>query len=485
MNKFSIYGLAAIFAFSFAACDNYEEPNPAPQTNPQESVLQTSNIQVGNSLEATPYDLLALNDSNTPIEVARFTASELPATFSMLSDVQISNNGFAKAIDVRSTVSRESTGEYVVKVNPDDLQGAYESGISKSPKEAKIEVRFLLKTEIGKQIAYVGGPTNFYGPYEMTIVPMPSDFVIEENYYLVGTINGWSVAEGVKFNHSGMSQYDDPVFTLKVDITPDEAAAGWWWKIVPESTYATGGWVDAVNASFGPVENGDEAMSGMIAGRTETIDSGAGCIKESGQFLLTINLEECTYEFSSAVDYLYTPGNSNGWSQVDSQMLFTTDYANYSGFAHLNGEFKFTNSPDWSHVNYGNSGEEGKLSTDSGAGNLSVPEDGLYFCEANTASLTYSTTLISTIGIIGDATPKGWDASTALTSEDFLVWKGTVELKGGEFKFRCNDEWTINLGGDMENLSYNGANIPSPGEGTYEVTLNLGMLPYSCSVVKK
>ncbi len=87
--------------------------------------------------------------------------------------------------------------------------------------------------------------------------------------------------------------------------------------------------------------------------------------------------------------------------------------------------------------------------------------------------------------MIGDATPAGWDASTALTSDDNLIWKGTIEFKGGEFKFRCNDDWDVNLGGDMQNLTPGGANIASPGEGTYEVTLNLSQLPYSCTLEKK
>ena len=65
----------------------------------------------------------------------------------------------------------------------------------------------------------------------------------------------------------------------------------------------------------------------------------------------------------------------------------------------------------------------------------------------------------------------------ALTSDDNLIWKGTIEFKGGEFKFRCNDDWDVNLGGDMQNLTPGGANIASPGEGTYEVTLNLSQAP--------
>ena len=109
----------------------------------------------------------------------------------------------------------------------------------------------------------------------------------------------------------------------------------------------------------------------------------------------------------------------------------------------------------------------------------------MYYCKVNTASLKYSATLVSTIGVIGDATPAGWDASTPLTTTDNLIWTGTIEFKGGEFKFRANDGWDINLGGDLQNLTQDGGNIASPGEGKYDVTLDLSKLPYSCSLVKK
>jgi hypothetical protein len=156
------------------------------------------------------------------------------------------------------------------------------------------------------------------------------------------------------------------------------------------------------------------------------------------------------------------------------------------GFAHLDGEFKFTNAADWNHTNYGFA-EEGKLSTDGGAGNINAGANGLYWCQVNTTELTYSLYLAETLGVIGDATPGAWDNSTALTpSADFLVWTGDVEFKaGGEWKLRANNAWDVNLGGDMNNLSKDGSNIATPGEGVYTVTLDLSKLPYTVSVAKK
>lgn len=474
--------------FAFVSCDNYEEPNPPAQSNPQESVLQTDQVLVTNTLGAeVVYDLSELNAAGTPIQVAAITCSELPETYNFVANVEISANNFATSAVVPSYIEEgETAGTYNVFVTADDLQGVYYANISKSPRSKQIAARINLMTQTGEQIAYIGGPQNYYGPYALNLTPFPSDVTIEDAYYLLGTINDWSVATAIPLNHSEASPYDDPVFTLAVDISAAQANDGWWWKVVPASTYVTGNWVDAQDASFGVADNGDSALSGMLVGRTATEDCGAGCIKEAGQYLFSINMLEGTYSFTSAVPYLYTPGDANGWSQTSSQMLYTNDYANYYGYAVLSPSgFKFCDAPDWDHTNYGDTGAAGTLSTDGGAGNLTVPEYGLYWCHVNTASLTYEVTLVSTIGVIGDATPGGWDTSTALTpSADFLTWTGKVAFGNGEFKFRANNGWDINLGGNLQDLQQDGANLASPGEGTYNVTLNLGQLPYAATLTK-
>ena len=60
----------------------------------------------------------------------------------------------------------------------------------------------------------------------------------------------------------------------------------------------------------------------------------------------------------------------------------------------------------------------------------------------------------------------------------------TATLKDGELKFRANDTWDINLGGDPENLTLGGANIAVKA-GTYKITLSLSNAQkYTCTMVK-
>lgn len=489
MKKYAIYGLSAMMGVAFVACDNYEEPTPAPQANQQGLILQADQVSVASAIDEAGYDLAALSQNGEKILLATVTAPDLGDYYGYKAVVEMSSNGFAKTFEVPSTVeaANEEGTLYNILITPDDLQGLYYANVSKGPKAKVVEARYKLYTESAPdanthQVARIGGEDNVYGPYSLTVTPFPSNLVIEDSYYLVGTACDWSVASAIKLNHSDASPYDDPVFTCKFDVFE-----GWWWKIIPESTFVTGDWAPGPNSQYGVEVDGDESLAGVLVAHDGTNEPKAGCLNVTGPYLLTINMEDLTYDFSLAIENLWTPGNSNGWSHGGSQMLYTENYADYYGFAHLNGEFKFTTQPDWNGLAFGMGAEDGKLSTSPEAGNLNAGADGLYYLHINVSALTYQLTNITTIGVIGDATPGGWDASTALTpSADFLTWTGKITFGNGEFKLRCNDSWDINFGGDPNNLATlnNPANIPSPGEGEYLVTLDLSTLPYTVTLQK-
>ena len=92
---------------------------------------------------------------------------------------------------------------------------------------------------------------------------------------------------------------------------------------------------------------------------------------------------------------------------------------------------------------------------------------------------------VTTIGVIGDATPNGWSGSTALvaTADTMLVWEGDIEFAAaGEWKFRANNDWAVNLGGSLDNLGQDGGNLATPGAGKKHVRLDLSTIPYTCTV---
>ena len=369
----------AALSLGLASCEE-DWTEALPQTNPQEPLVEENCITIEQTLPAA-IDLKAINEANDTVPLFDVTeVKDLPAGTELFFVMELSKTeDFANKAEI---YTYNVDGKIMALAS--EIQESYLKVVGRSPKAKEVYVRyqaFMIKNVLS--YVRIGGPEYFIGNTKVTVTPYPSDLKIEDNYYLLGTINGWSVAEAVKFDHTG-DAYDNPVFTLKVDVSEDAAAAGWWWKIVPESTFVTGNWVDADYSQYGPAENGDEATEGMIVPKLNGVEPGAGCLKTAGQLLLTINMEEGTYAFTSAVDYLYTPGGSNGWNQGNSQRLFTSNYADYYGYAYLDGEFKFTNAPDWDHTNYGVGDAEGTISTTGG--NLSVKEKGLYWCSVSTAA---------------------------------------------------------------------------------------------------
>lgn len=475
--------LTAVLALGFVSCDDYEEPNPAPQTNPQEPVMAVDGtINIVTTAEAAAgIDISTYTTNSTPVPVVKIGQFEnFPEGYSLQLVMQLGSDvNFTKTENLDVTITPDSIGTVDVAA----LQAAHLKVFGKNPKQQDAYGRFAAYAVKDAAKARIGGLDVYYGNVTFKETPLPASVYIEPAYYLVSSTGDLVVSNAKKFDHTG-DEYDNPNFTLKLDVSAADAATGLKWKVIPESTFKTGDWVAAQDAAFGAEFDGDEMMEGILNPRTADTDCGAYVITEAGQYLLSINMETKIFSITSAVDNLWTPGDANGWNHGASQQLYTNNYSEYFGYASLSGTFKFTTAPDWSHTAYGDGGGDGKLSTDGGAGNLSVAAAGLYWCEVNTAALTYKTTAITTIGLIGDF--NSWGSSLALTpSADFLTWTGDVTLDGGTFKFRANDGWDINLGGSLDNLTQGGDNLSSPGAGEYTVTLNLGSLPYTATLVKK
>lgn len=188
------------------------------------------------------------------------------------------------------------------------------------------------------------------------------------------------------------------------------------------------------------------------------------------------------------VTALYLPGNHQGWDTANAPKIYAREEAGaFGGYIKLNGEFKFATLPSWDGTNYGSGGDK-ILSTDSEAGNI-VAEDAYYYVTANTTALTYTLKSLAW-GVIGDATPTGWDADTKMVYDPAtLTLKVDLTLIDGVIKFRANDAWDDNFGMPKDGaitdpLVSGGENIPVKA-GNYTIELDLSTSIYTVKLTKK
>lgn len=186
-----------------------------------------------------------------------------------------------------------------------------------------------------------------------------------------------------------------------------------------------------------------------------------------------------TYTFPQALN---VAGNFQGWNPGNAPQLVNTNNGGYNGyegyinFNNANPEFKLVKGNNWGAGDYGSAGGN---ALGNGGPNLTLPDGaGIYRVRANTTNLTWSYTKINSWGLIGDATPDGWNSDQNMTYNPATgVWSITLNLNAGNIKFRANDAWAINLGDNQNPLDfkpeYDGSNIPIAVAGNYTITLDL------------
>ncbi len=201
----------------------------------------------------------------------------------------------------------------------------------------------------------------------------------------------------------------------------------------------------------------------------------------------TVNMTVKPYFIEVNYPVLNVPGSYQGWDPANNETVLYSLKSNeiYEGYIYFGDaatEFKFAKG-SWD-VNWGDDGEDGTL--EAGGANIKAAGPAQYKLNVDLNTLTY-TALQVDWGLIGSATPDGWDADQNMTFDvDNNVWTITLDLTAGEIKFRVNDDWAINLGDDGANtvLEYGGANIVIEEAGNYTITLNLGAALYTYQITK-
>jgi len=296
--------------------------------------------------------------------------------------------------------------------------------------------------------------TNVTSEFEISLLPFDAN---HNEMFIAGAFNGWGA--------DTMTLIADNIWEIKEVDLQGEA-----WKFKNCFDWCDEDWGDG---------DCDRKMESNLSpdGNADT-DCGI-----SGLINLRFNDATLTYSWEPAVTYesnasgMYLLGTFNNFEGEDYAFTQTADYTWELNDVEIeNGaEFKFAESPDFMGKNWGDNDGDGRAE-EFGQNIVFEEQTAFYNITFNDRTLQYDFEFVRfpSIGIIGDATPGGWDTDTDMTDNGDGTFSINIELTDGEAKFRANDSWDTNWGGtDFPSgvAELNGPNIPVVA-GTYDVTFN-------------
>lgn len=451
MKKTFLYSLAVLASVSLASCNGDYDDWANPQTNPQEA----SAAKYGITFTAGPEAECNMPDEDGVINLVTVNSTDANVSGYTLIDLKV--NG--EAIESGEIIGNN------IQVNATELEKILckqNKSRASVARDINVESKVSVNLASGDAVAI-----NTIGKTTAKLKPTPTPAIDENGYYMLGEVNGngWDAKSPV-----WMNKVSDGVYQLKVTTEKDKN----YFKFYEGSKFESNNW-DVINTGvLGCEKDGCDDASGTIYytgdswGTPQTM-----VIAGAGTWIVTLDMNNLTYTVGKPV--LYMKGDANGWNGYD--YLAGDDGVHFTGFMYLNQNgFKFTTAPDWSGTGYGEN-----FSTAPDAGNIVMTEPaGYYQVDVDLSERTYTLTPITSIGIIGSASPNGWDSDVDMTyvpyNKDTKEVNGYWEVKNitlsaGEIKFRANDDWALSWGGELDNLTTkNGGNITVEA-GTYDIKL--------------
>ena len=463
MKKTLLYSLATMASLALASCAGDYDDWANPQANEQEASAAKYGVTFANGSEAEGsmadedgiINLVTVN--STDANVSGFTLQDFKVNGVAVNGTMVGNSVQVSASELEKLVCEQNKSRASVA------------------RDLKVETQVSINLASGDAVSITTkGETT--GKFTPTATPQ----LDEKGYYMLGQVNGneWDAKSPV-----WMNKISDGVYQLKVTTTADKN----WFKFYAGSNFVSEDWDSINKGALGCKENGSEDTFGYILydgdswGELQT-----PVIPGAGTWIVTLDMNNLTYTVGKPV--LYMAGDANGWATND--YLAGEDGLHFTGFMYLNQNgFKFCTQPEWKGTNYG-----ADFNTAADAANITMTEEaGYYKVDVDLENKSYVLTPITTIGIIGSASPNGWDSDVDMTYVPYNAetkalgyWEAKdITLASGEIKFRANDDWAINWGGDVNALTQGGDNI-SVDAGTYDIKLYAWANGYAkCVMTKK
>ena len=463
MKKTFLYSLAVLASLTLASCNGDYDDWAQPQTNPQEASAAKYGITFAAGTEAES----SLPDNDGIINLVTVNSSDADVTGFTLKDLKVNGEAIKGKINGNS-----------IQVDATELEKilcSQNKSRASVARDINVESKVSVNLASGDAVAI-----NTVGTTKAKLKPSPTPAIDEKGYYMLGEVNGngWKPTKPV-----WMNKVSDGVYQLKVTTEKDKN----YFKFYEGSKFESNNW-DVINTGvMGCEKDGSEDASGTIYYTGDSWGTPQSMvIVGTGTWIVTLDMNNLSYSVGKPI--LYMAGDANGWATND--YLAGEDGVKFTGYMYLNQNgFKFCTQPEWKGTNYG-----ANFDTAPDAANITMTEEaGYYKVDVDLGSKSYVLTPITTIGIIGSASPNGWDSDVDMTyvpynaeTKELGYWEiKDVTFTSGEIKFRANDDWAINWGGDVNALTQGGDNI-SVDAGTYDIKLYAWANGYAkCELIKK
>ena len=444
MKKTFLYSLAVLASVSLASCNGDYEDWAQPQHNPQEA----SAAKYGITFTAGPEAECNMPDEDGVINLVTVNSTDANVTGYTLKDLKVNGEAIKKGEIVGNNIQVDATELEKILCKENKTRASVASNI-------KVESKVSVNLASGDAVAI-----NTVGETTGKITTSPTPAIDENGYYMLGKVNGngWDATSPV-----WMNKVSDGVYQLKVTTEEDKN----YFKFYEGSKWdESGDWKVINTGAMGCEKDGCEDASGTIYYTGDKWGTPQSMvIPGAGTWIVTLDMNNLTYTVGKPI--LYMAGDANGWNQID--YLSSEDGVHFTGYMYLNQNgFKFCTQKNWDGTNYG-----GAFFGESEDNIMMTQEAGFYQVDVDLSARTYTLTPFS-IGIIGNATPTGWDGDTNMTyNPEERCWElKNVELTDGEMKFRHTNDWNLNWGGPLDALVHDGDNI-AVAAGTYDIKLEV------------
>ena len=404
-----------------------------PQSNPEEEAVSFGNGSV------TPEGVINLADvTGDKVKVASIVApTSTKDTYT--PSFKINFDGQSFDIDADGNMAKADLVNYIT--------GKY----GKRPTERDIDATLDAWLSNGSTAAKMATSAKFQ------VKAIPEAPFIDAAYYLVGDLTDWKLDTNLKFAHSDVDVYEDPVFTLMFTTTKDEQC----WKIIPQGNVDAGNIWAVENAPKGVVgieQDGDNAMSGkLLTTNSKGNKAGAGKIAKAGMYQMTINMMDYTYTIKQIAPEYYLVGKLQGWSDklenktclmyAETPMVqsYTTQWKDDANLKIWLGSDFGVWANAYGAKDDGDNSVEGKI---AGSGAIVCPEPGAFYTfKVDFSTMTYKWTKLEDqnptayehVGLIGVG--NDWKKDVDMKEVTPHNWFIETTLPAGEFKIRANHEW--------------------------------------------